>query len=328
MSVSVLTAATAALLRLDVRVAETDWSPLYNRLEVWRSLLGENGPYEELSASSWKCPEISCVPGAQMNLVGKELSLLVNETQAVVISFTGSDPLSRADVVAQLLAQGHGLLLAYESDGVVFISTVQAGGLASLRVVGGDAAAILGLPLTEPDSLKYGQDPRLPLMSGVSVYSFTDYWSDSTYFYRTRFSNSLTGAKSAFSEPIAATQRLGIDPSKVAIGYVRLLLPDGRPAATQEVLLYNTFAATRVEGMVVVGGPKQVLTDANGYAEFSLLRGFSFDIGVHGTSFIRRVTVPTDTTVLWFDVFDPAYGEDDAFTVQRTELPYADRKTL
>lgn len=330
MSVSVLTSASASLLRIDVRVEEVDWLPLYDRLEVWRSILGEGGPYEELSAYSWVEPFISCVPGAQVNIVGKELDLLLNEHMALAIKFTGTDPLTITQISTQIGVQGAGLVTSSVNPitGTLSIHSLQAGGLGSLRIVGGDAAAILGLPLTEPDSLKYGQDPRVPLALGQSVYSFTDYWSLDSYYYKTRFSNHLNGAKSAFSEPTAATARLGVDPAKVAIGFVQLLQPDGRPASTQEVMIFNTYNSTRIDGGTIVGGPKRLLTDASGYVEFPLLRGLVFDVSVVGTSYVRKVTVPVDPTVLKFDCFDPKYGEDDNFSVQNADIPYAQRGTL
>jgi hypothetical protein len=330
MSVSVLTAMNAALLRIDVRVEDADWLPLYDRLEVWRSILGEGGPYEELSAYSWQLPAISCKPGAQVNIVGKQLDLLLNEHMARAIVFTGTDPLTITQVATQLGAQARPLAdsVLNTTTGELFIRAGQAGGLASIRIVGGDAAAILGLPTSEPDSLKYGQDPRVPLTVGQNVYSFTDYWSQDSYFYKTRFSNSINGAKSAVSDPVAATMRLGVDPAKVAIGYVRLLQPDGRPASAQEVMLYNTYNSTRIDGCTIVGGPKKLLTDSNGYVEFPLLRGLVFDVGIGGTSYIRKVTTPLDPTVLKFDCFDPKYGEDDNFSVQQADVPYAQRGIL
>jgi hypothetical protein len=249
---------------------------------------------------------------------------------ALAIVFTGTDPLTITQISTQIGVQGAGLVTSSIDPitGTLSIHSLQAGGLGSLRVVGGDAAALLGLPLSEPDSLKYGQDPRIPLSAGQNVYSFTDYWSQDSYFYKTRFSNSINGAKSAFSDPVAATMRLGVDPAKVAIGYVRLLQPDGRPASAQEVMLYNTYNSTRIDGCTIVGGPKKLLTDSNGYVEFPLLRGLVFDVGIGGTSYIRKVTTPLDPTVLKFDCFDPKYGEDDNFSVQQADVPYAQRGIL
>lgn len=335
MSASVLSIANAAFLRLEVRVEDSDWAG-YDRLEVWRSVLGEAGPYEELSAQTWMAAflpqgrgEPSALSGAQVNVVGKTLELLVNERVPVSITFTGTDPLTLSAVASQISAQGINTVFGYvDTDGVLVVGTLLVGGQTSLRVVGGDAAPLLGLPLTEPDCLGFGQDPRLPLVSGQKTYSFSDYWSEPGYFYRTRFSNSLTGVRSGFSEAISAKQTLGIDPSHIAIGYVRLLQNNGRPAATQEVTVFSSYKAGLLHDAMIVGGPERFLTDANGYVEFPLLRGAVFDIGLVGSPMIRRVTVPTDTTVLKFNVFDPDYGQDDNFTVQRADIPYAQRTTL
>ena len=328
MSVSVLTVSNTSFLKFEVRVEDSDWSPLYDRLEIWRSVLGEGGPYEELSASAWKPATFSSVPGANLNVSGKVLSFLVNEKTPVNITFTGTDPLTPSQVASQIVAQGLGYLNASVTSGNLLIWTIQDGGLASLRIVSSDAAPLLSLPTTEPDSLKFGQDPRVVLVPGVKTYAFNDYWSEPSYFYKTRFSNSLTGARSSFSDPVSATRKLGIDPALVVTGFVQLLNSDGRPAALQEVVIYNVFNATRIAGGMVVGSPQKLLTNSDGYVEFQVLRGLVFDVGIGGTSFIRKVTAPTDPLILKFDVFDPDYGEDDNLTVQRANLPYADRKNF
>ena len=328
MSVSVLTVSNTSFLKFEVRVEDSDWSPLYDRLEIWRSVLGESGPYEELSASSWKPAMFSSVPGANLNVSGKVLSFLVNEKIPVNITFTGTDPLTPAQVASQIVSKGLGYLNASVSSGNLLIWTVQDGGLASLRVIPGDAASLLSLPIAEPDCLKFGQDPRPVLVPGLKTYEFNDYWSEPAYFYKTRFFNSLTGARSKFSETVSATRKLGVDPALVVTGFVQLLQADGRPGSLQEVVVYNVFNATRVAGGMIVGSPQKLLTNSDGYVEFQVLRGLVFDVGVGGTSFVRKVTAPTDPSVLKFDVFDPEYGEDDNLTVQRANLPYADRKTF
>lgn len=325
MSVSVLTSSATSYLRLTTRVEAADWEGLYDRLEIWRSVLGEGGPYEELSAASALPASISSAIGALTNIVGKVLNLQVDEETNITVTFSGTDPLSAAAIASQIDTAGSTYLNASITDDRLLLETTATGGLHSLRVVGGDAAALLGLPLEEPDSLKYGQDVRPTLVHDTFLYSFTDYWSESTYFYKTRFLKVSSGLRSPFTDPVAATQKLGVDPALVVIGYVQLLYPDGRPASSQEVTLFNSYDSTRIAGGTIVGGPKQLITNSDGYVEFTLLRGLKFDIGIGGTSYIRRVTAPTLATVLKFDVFDPLYGEDDNFSVQRSELPYAVR---
>jgi len=334
-SVSVLSIADAHMLRLAIRVPEGDWVG-FDRLEVWRSVLGEGGPYAELSAPSWQPATLpvnagfrGALAGARVHLLGKSLKMRVNGQFLVTIVFTGSDPLTFATAAAQVTAGSQGHVTAYVDNlGTFVVQSQPLGGLASLEILGGDAAPLLNLPLLAPDNLAFGHDPRIPHTLGMVQYSFQDYYSEDAYFYKTRFSNSLTGARSGFSQAFGAERRVGVTPERLVLGFVKLARSDGRPAERQEVTVFNNFLARSLEGFTIVGAPEVFLTDGNGYVEFPLIRGIQVDIGVGGTSLVRRVNVPLDPTVLSFDVFDPQYGSNDNFSVQRAELPYADRKTL
>lgn len=336
MSPTVLSVTNASMLRLEIRVEDADWAD-FTRLEVWRSVLGEAGPYEELSGMAWTHPALplsasttlSGQDGPSVNINGKSLQLLINESIQVDITFSGTDPMTYAEAAAQIFAQGvHKVHSFVNADGALVVTSMSAGGSSSLRVLGGDAAPFLGLSTVEPDSLSFGSDPRIPLTLGKRVYSFNDYWNQPSYYYKTCYSNHLTGVRSEFSTHISAKSTLAVDPASVAIGFVRLVRNDGRASSGVDVVVYNTFKPMLHGDYTIVGGPSRFITDSRGYAEFSLLRGEVFDIGIGGTSLIRSITVPTDPTVLRFNVLSPEYGSDDSFNVVRAEIPYAERTTL
>lgn len=328
MSVIVLSPGNASLLNLEVRVEDDEWVNKYTRLELWRSILGEAGPYEPLTSSLWTEAGVLSNISGNVNIVGKELKVLVDDVE-LRHTFTGVDPLSISTVVSQLSVAWQGAVQAYELVGSISLhNRRRVGGLSRIQVLESEAAGVLGFTYDGPLAVAYGTDPHNALVLGTNKYTFTDYYSETSYYYKTRFSNHVTGARSPLSDAIAATQRLGVDPSKVVTGYVNLLQADGRPAAKQVVLLYSAFNGNRLAEGMVVGGPSKAITDSDGYAEFTLLRGITVDIGLDGSGFIRRVTTPTDTSVLSFDMFDPQYGEDDNLSVQRAELPYAERTTL
>lgn len=328
MSVIVLSPNNASLLNLEVRVEDDEWVNKYTRLELWRSILGEAGPYVQLTSSLWTEAHVLATISGNVNIVGKELRVLVNDVE-FRHTFTGVDPLSISTVVSQLSVAWQGSVQAYEFVGSIGLyNQRRVGGLSRIQVLESDAAGVLGFTYDGPLATGYGTDPHNALVLGTNKYNFTDYYSEDSYYYKTRFSNHVTGARSPLSDAIAATQRLGVDPSKVVTGYVNLLRADGRPAAKQVVLLYSAFSGNRLAEGMVVGGPSKAITDSDGYAEFTLLRGITVDIGLDGSGFIRRVTTPTDAAVLSFDMFDPQYGEDDNLSVQRAELPYAERTTL
>lgn len=330
MSSLVLSRGEEHVVRIDVRVEDMEWYAEYDRLEVHRSVLGEGGPYEELTAETWEraaipatatSPSMSSGPLAALD--GKKLELLVNETHVVSVTFTGT--ITHATAAEQLALVATPLLYPYvDTNSRLAIRTQALGGAAAIRVVDGDAAPILGLEL---GSVGYGADPRPQLVEGKRVYRVTDYFSRKEYFYKTRFYNSQTGVRSEFSQPFAGKAYLGVRPENIIRGYVKLVQRDGRPNPRQQVALYNAVLGQQVEGAAIMGGKDTFLTDDDGYLEVDLIRGMVIDIGLTGTSLMRKVTVPTDPRVELFDLLSPAVGTDDAFTVKRVDTIYAERRT-
>ena len=104
---------------------------------------------------------------------------------------------------------------------------------------------------------------------------------------------------------------------------------DGRPLAYREVSVYPADLGELVEDKLVAGGPKENSTDANGHVEFLLVRGAAITVAISGTSIVRDIVVPTDTTVTVFGLLDPSVGpQDDVFVVQRPDIIYAERRSL
>lgn len=330
---SALSIATSLTARLVLRFDETDWTGLYDRVEVWRSRLTDAGPYEEVTGIMWTPAMLSC-PGASVAprfapIVGKELDLLINEATPLTLTFTGVDPLSAADVASQIQLAGFGLLAASaQPDGSVLISTLQPGASAVLRAVGGNAAPILGLPLVEPGSIGFGTDPRILLQTGVRIYTFIDPHGSEAYFYKTRFRNGVTGGKSAFSPPFSAKTNVGIEPEQLVRGTTTLVDGGGKPMLNRRILVSVPNQYLTVSGKTIFGTDQTIETDARGYAELYLVRGARFRFAVSGTQMVREVTAPTDSTVTTFDLFDPQYGTDDIYKVQVPNVDYAVRRTL
>lgn len=318
-------------VRLDILVDPESWVGLYDHIEVHRSVLGEAGPYAELTGATWApalLPPVSTVPGGNgpsTNIVGKKLELLVGATP-VEVTFTGVDPLTYAQAAAQIAATM--LLGAYVAGGKLVLQSITVGAAARLEVVGGDAAALLALPLAAPESIAYGSDPRIPLIDGRKTYSFRDYYGKKTYFYKTRLVNRLSGARSDFSEPISAVPQGGLTADHLVTGYVVLVRGDGRPDVKQEVTVYSSSLGQQVAGVTLTGGQRAVLTDDYGRAEFRLVRGAQIDVGISGMNLMRRITVPADPSIESFDLLSPEYGVDDAFVVKRLDIPTAEKRNL
>lgn len=333
------------VIQLQVVVSDEDFVGLFDVLEIWRSKLGEGGPFEELTADSLKTarlpkdaedPPVPAVTGPSLNVDTKIMELLVNEETSVVITFAGVNPITFASLASQITAQGLNLVEGYvDSEGRMVVETTEAGVNAQLRIqpgdadLGTDAAVRLGLPTVDPANFAAGRNARLTLVPGQAAYLFTDPHSSRDYFYKTRFRNGLTGALSDFSLPFGVGQAVGVSQDSIACGRLDLVSIDGVPIANREVRLHVGFNGTIVEGKVVAGTDINKLTDVNGRVEFNLIRGQKVTVAIIGTELARDIIVPTDATVKVFNLMDPdIVTGPDHFQVQVPNIITAERRSL
>jgi hypothetical protein len=332
---------TTELVQLQILVTESDWITLFDQVEVWRSRDTLTGPFEELTADSWRPARVpalggdepsSPVTGPSVVIVGETLEFRLNEVEDddITVTLSGVDPLTFTEVATQIIAQGLTKLHAYvDEDANLIVETTEPGTRAILRVLETDGAAIVGLPTEEPESLSYGRDARIPLISGTTSYSFSDIRGSTAYYYRTRFRNRNTGAFSEFSTPFSVGQATGISSSNTICGQLDLVGIDGRPLVNKEVTVYNRFRADQVEGKLVAGGTVSELTDANGHVEFILVRGSLVTVAIGGTNIVRDIEVPTDASINIFTLLDPTVSPtDDVWVVNTPNLIYAERRSL
>ena len=327
MTTTLLSVGDAQVIRLDIRVTPEEWEGLYNVIEVYRSVLGDGGPYTRLTEPAWESavlPEDPRILSGSQNITGKDLQLRVNGTIEVTVTFTGPDPVALTSAANQINALTPQVVASVEAGRFLLRSYIP-GGMASLEVLGGDAAPSLGLTV---GMVAYGADPDLRLQEGVSSYAIRDYFGSPGYFYKTRFRHTETGVKSAFSTPISGKTRTSVAGENIVVGFVRLATQEGKPSSRQEVLVHAPFLGTQVGEHTIVGGSQKYLTNDDGYCEVMLVRGMAIDVGIGGTSLMRRVNVPTDPAVSRFDLLSPDYGTDDAFAVKRLNLPFAERRNL
>lgn len=326
------------LVQLQIVVKREDFEGLFDQIEVWRSRSSINGPYEELTAASWKMARIpklagdepsTPVVGPSVVVAGTTLQLKVNERDDLVIIFTGVNPITTQNAAAQITSGGLTRVRSYvDEDGILVVETTEPGTGALLRIVGGDAAPLLGLPLDEPESFAFGRDPRIPLKLDVYEYTFTDIRGSADYYYKTRFRNRLSDAVSEFSQPYSIGQALGISSANVVCGYLDLVGLNGRPLANRTVSVYNGFRYDLVENKLVAASQENQVTDHNGHVEFTLVRGTTVKVAIGGTDIVRDITVPTDESVKLFNLLDPSIGTDDVFVVQVPQVEYAYKRSL
>jgi hypothetical protein len=329
------TFATRQKLELDFFVPSTDWEGTFDRFEVWRARTSPGGPYEALHDDSW-LPAVlprdfvgaAFGSGPSAVLVGKKVTFLVDETIPVEVTFTGTDPLTYAQAATQITAQSQGLLFSFVSGAVLVVRTVQAGLLAVLRCTGGEAASLLGLAVTEPESLAFGRDARIVLIHAREQYGFVDPDGSPNFYYKLRYFNTVSKLTSDFTLPFQARRGTGVSAGNLVRCFVDVADLGGNASPNVEVLLGSSFAGLQVDGRIIVGGDVKVLTDANGHAELLIPRGADVTLAIGGTSLARRFTVPTDPTIESINMLDPSIGSDDLFTVKVANLPYAVRRTL
>jgi hypothetical protein len=328
-----------SLVEIEIFIREEDWVGKFDQIEVWRSKETDGGPYEELTAPNWWSaripfdatdPPAVVVTGPVANVSGKDLQFVVNEQITVLIQISGVDPLSYSAVAAQITAGGQGLIRAYvEADGRLTVETLNVGTGQQLRIVPTDAATLLGLPTTEPDSISFGRDVRLSLAPDEELYTFNDLLGGGEYFYKIRLRNSLTGAVGAFSQPFVSESGIGASPTLRVLGTLQVLDGEGKPIQSREVRISTIFTGQSIDGAVVVGGDLLKTTDKQGRVEFSLLRGQPITVAIAGTNLVKQVVPPTDPEIATFNLLDAAYSsEEDYFKARVVEIPYAARRTL
>jgi hypothetical protein len=320
----------SAVLTIDVPLS--DWQTaegvlLFHALEVWRSRVGEWGPYEEVTAPGYTAasfpaadglaPDVTTGPSILLH--GKYLELEVDETLIIRTDFSGADPYNYATAATAINAQSRGRYLAYVARGILHINGVSAGSAASLRVVGGEAAPLLGLSLLSPENAAYGREPWTALTTGISRYTFVDRNSEAGFYYKTRLRNILTGAVSAFAPAFMPKAPSGLSADNRVVGYVRLASSTGGPDVSRRLAVRVEFHPTLIEGHNIAGGDIELCTDGTGYAETLLVPGTQIQVALGGTELVRSLVVPSTS----FNLLDPAYGTDDVFRVQSNPERYA-----
>jgi hypothetical protein len=328
------------VIQFTLQARSSDWAGLFDHLEVWRSTLGEDGPYTEMTAVAWQGPTIPAdlygqspplapVTGAQVAISGLQLQLLFNEETPVNVNFTGTNPLTFHQAAVAISAQGDNFVSAFVwTDGRMVLVGAQPGNKAIMRVVGGDAAPLLGLTTSGVTATAYGKDSRIELIAGQDAYSFTDYHGDSSYWYKTRFHQALSNNVSDFSLPFSTDSGSIVNPASVIVGTIDLVDAQGKPIENREVSIYTRFGGNTVGAFGVIPRDIRQLTDVDGHAEFQLLRGLQVTVSVAGTQLVRDITVPADPTLSSFGLLDPGIGSNDVFTVQVPEVDFVVRRSL
>lgn len=327
-------------LNLSILVNDLAFSGVFDVLEVWRSP-GPGAPFIEITGPSWSTARVPngagdqpsvLVPGPQVNVIGKRLSILARSGDLAQLDFdfVGSSAAILKDVAIQITAQSQGRLHSYvDEDAELVVESTAVGSGAYVQVLPTDAASFLGLPTVLPDAEAYGLESRIRLLPGVTGYNFVDLSGSPTATYKTRFRNSFNGATSDYSPNFTGDVAVGISAKNLVVGSISAVASNGRPAPNVQVTVSSTFRGDMVEGSVLIGPDLVDSTDDAGYVEFVLVRGQKYTVGIAGTNLVKDVVAPTDLSIALFSMLDPAFSkQNDYFKVRVPDLPTLERRSI
>lgn len=263
------------------------------------------------------------------DLTNTTLRLKVNGQFVFEYTFESPAPSTWGEVVTALnsSAMRRFLYATLIVDVGLAFFTRMVGLTASLEVLDCSAARLLGLDVGDIGIGKTAEPPA------VASQRFIDPQGTRPSYYRYRLINRLTRSVSEWSQPIFASVSRAFLPSEyLVVGHLTMVDLTGRLLKGEEIHLSVTHPATDTlptsQSPVLGSKGYRLLTDDRGYVETTLVRGAEVDVIVGSTNIVRTVSVPTDPSITHFNLLDPAYGVDDAFTVARPQLEFAAKRSL
>ena len=316
-----------ATVKLKIYVAElTNVLTLYDSIQVQRSTTAPPGVTEvDLTADAAAPAVLTGTEEGPYLINGSTFVFKVNGTE-LTVTFVSPNPVALPDVVDEvnLALSGAGLAAtaADDGDGKLLIETDDTGTLRTLEIISGTALTALGFTAGDKDN---GEDLHVTLVAGVENYEYDDGSGQASYWYRTRFYNTVDGVFSGWSDWIQGLTSAAIDSANLIVGKVQLAALDGAALSGKKVTVVNVFESSIVDGYGVFGKSIDLETDGAGMAETTLVKGSLIDVIFSGTSVIRRIRVPDTGTE--FDLLDDSLVVGDALEIIRPDLPYAPRRS-
>lgn len=313
-----------AIIKIKIFVPEiANVLSLFDVIQVHRSELGS--PYTDTKTITDIIAQPPVLVGVEEepfpSLQGKTLKLKVDGGAEQVVTFLAADPASLINVVSEFNSSivGAG---ASEDVGKLRLDGDNVGTAGVLEITGGTGLSNLGFITGQRDN---GEDTHIALLTSVDSYQYDDQSGEASYWYRTRFLNTISGNVSSWSDWTQGSTGAVITASLLTIGKIKLAEIDGTAMVGAKVTLVNTFSPLIADSFFIAGRAKQLITDGSGQAESLLIKGSIIDVVIEGTSFIRRIQVPNSGTE--FDLMDVDLVQDDPFQIQVPDLPAAVRRS-
>jgi hypothetical protein len=295
----------------------------FNVIRIKRSTTGLNGTYNNLTDISPKPAVLQPPLPSPYNVSAKTLQIIRDSHPQVNIIFTGTDPLSAAQLVPQFNT-ALGAVVASEVLGQLVLTSTIVGTASKLTIVGGMAAPVFGWADGTKD---VGEEAHIQLVAEQAYYSFTDNDGESTYYYKAQFLNTTNGLTSADSPAFQGDAGTLVDASNLSVAKVDLIDGRGLALADQEITFYGVNETFAIQGfqIALTRKPITIITDNGGHAEVPLVKGTRWKVVFEGTSFIREFVVPTSST---FDLLALLATAPDPFKIVEVQFPAAPRRTI
>lgn len=294
-------------------------SILYDRLEIFRSpdQDGDPTPFSSITALESTQARIDGTVHGPWNLNGLSMGIVVDGAPAVSVSFSGTDPFtlpSVRDIINNTFASlSSPLASEVPIDTNKVRLTSPSFGTQSVLQVTGAAAVTLGLSTDRID----GKSASPLLSVNTEIYTFNDFDGQPTYWYKSRYLNSETGAISNFSTPFLGSGGAPLPSTLLSTGKIAISDVTGSPIKGRRIIFVPTSAQVIADG----GGNNYgvlpsvdrivVVTDDNGRALVSLVKGQRVKVFIEGTTFQREFVVPTSD----FDILTVASVQPDPLSI-------------
>jgi len=292
---------------------------------VYRSIGTVDGPWEAIASGAATTAVLQTTKLEPYALNGTTLILTINGLSTrVTTTFAGPDPYTAAAAAADIAAALAGLGTATDNGGYVRVVTTDTGTDASIEVYGGTGYPYLGFQSTD---YSIGTDAAIALAGGTQDYEYKDYNGSSSYYYRYRFYNSGTGDASLYSVPFQVSTPWTLASSDLITGTCKLVDLRGRADQYRRIQFRNlepTQVTSSGTTYNIFGTDQETTTDADGYAEMSLIKGALVEVAFIGTDVRRRIRVPSSGSE--FDLLDSTLS-DDEFGIQEPTLRIMARRS-
>lgn len=313
-----------ASVTLRISVSDPDATiSAFDAIQVLRSRTTADGPYELTTANVPAAAKLLAPDPGLYTVVGKTLGLLIDDDAQLDVVFTGTDPLTAAQVAAQINTAA-GKTIAADAAGFLELTSTNPGSGSVVEIAAGSAASAFGWVAGDRAS---GKDAHITLEADRTLYEYVDNDGGSNFFYKTQFVNTTTGQVSTESEPFLGGPGTILPASDLSIAKIDLVDAKGIAVPDQEITFYSVHEPLTVSGFTVAlqRAPVTAVTNNQGHAEIPLVRGLKVRAVFEGTSVIREFTVPD---VDEFDLLSVLGSAPDPFKIVEIQFPAAPRRTL